>query len=492
MADAARRTEQAIVEASLIERVIKLDPKPEDHENKPMMQTFKTISMLLFMGMCLPSARGESRQPAGPIKVEVVQTEGSWQLLRDDEPYFVKGVGGTENLELLATLGANSVRTWGVGDQTLAVLDRAHELGLTVTVGIWMEARSQGGDYTNEELKRKQLERIRTWVPKLKDHPALLIWGIGNESEVRNNTPEYWTHLNALATLCKELDPNHPTMHVTAEAGGDAGYGERLRTLAPAIDIWGINTYGGIFTLRQRLETQGWDGPYLICEFGARGTWEAPKTEWGHPFEQTSTQKAAMFARAFREQIDDNPLLLGAYAFHWVQRPNPSHTWFSLMRPDGAPLEIVDCLQRQWTGRWPDNLGPKIERLETPIDASVVAPDAEFTATIHAYDPEGRPLTYRWMLRLDRNHRAWPEGGPMTDADMDALVLESQDNTVRFRTPPVEDAYRLLVFVTDDSGKVATANTPFFVAAGGVLPQDKRAAPPRSPAAPTTRDDYVE
>ncbi|HMO26682.1 MAG TPA: glycoside hydrolase family 2 TIM barrel-domain containing protein, partial [Tepidisphaeraceae bacterium] len=120
------------------------------------------------------------------VKVEVVRTESGWQLLRGGERYFVNGVGGSQNMELLAAVGGNSIRTWGVDENTIKVLDRAHALGLTVTVGIWMEARSQGGDYSNPELREKQLERIRTWVPKLKDHPALLIWGIGNESEVPN------------------------------------------------------------------------------------------------------------------------------------------------------------------------------------------------------------------------------------------------------------------------------------------------------------------
>lgn len=431
---------------------------------------------------------------AQAVRVEVVQNEnGQWTLLRDGKPYVVQGVGGHHNLPLLAEIGGNSIRTWGVGENTLEILDEAHRLGLTVTVGIWMEARSQGGDYTNPELRQKQLERIRTWVPKLKDHPALLIWGIGNESEVRNNIPEYWQHLEEMARLCKELDPNHPTMTVTAEAGGGEGYGAQLARYAPSIDIWGINTYGGMYTLRQRLAKQGYTGPYLIGEFGARGTWEMPRTEWGHPFEQTSTEKAAQFAELFRQQVDDNPQLLGTYAFHWVQRPNPSHTWFSLLRPDGSPLEIVDVLQRQWTGKWPKNLGPKVMWLETQVNGAVVEPNQIYQATLHAYDPEGGPLQYQWMVRLDRNNRTWPKDGPMTDADMYKLIVEQKGNTVRFRSPPVSDAFRLLAFVTDDTGKVATANAPFFVAEGGVLPEDRRTRPPTTaPAQPATADDQVQ
>jgi hypothetical protein len=450
----------------------------------------RSTAAVLGVGMILGAAVAVS---ADPSVVTVERIDDGWQLIRNGEPYFVQGVGGYHNLELLASLGANSIRTWGIGENTREILDKAHELGLTVTLGIWMEARSQGGDYSDPAVREMQLERVRRWVPEFRDHPALLIWGVGNESEVRNNTPEYWQHLNAMAKLVKELDPNHPTMKVTAEAGGgEGGYGAMLREYAPEIDIFGINSYGGIFTLRQRLKRQGWDGPVLIGEFGARGTWEMERTEWGHPFEQTSTQKAAMFARAFREQINDNPQMLGSYAFHWVQRPNPSHTWFSLMRPDGTPLEIVDTLQRVWTGEWPQNLGPKVERLETDVYGAEVPPDTEFTATIHAYDPQGGPLEVQWMLRLDRNNRTWPEGGAMTDADMDDLIFEQNGNTVRFRTPPVEDAFRLLVFVSNDTGKVATANTPFRVSQDAVLPDGRAVERREVDAPPATADDQVE
>lgn len=427
-----------------------------------------------------------------PSVVRVVQTDQGWQLQRNGEPYFIRGVGGDQHLDLLVEVGGNSIRTWGVGDNTQSILDRAHELGLTVTLGIWMEQRSQGGDYSQPELRARQIERVRQTVSRFRDHPALLIWGIGNESEVRNNTPEYWRHLNDLATLCKELDPNHPTMHVTAETGGEDGYGARLRELAPAIDIWGINSYGGMFTLRQRLARQRWTGPYLITEFGARGTWEMPKTAWGHPFEQTSTEKAAQFARLFREQIDNNPQVLGSYAFHWISRSNPSHTWFSLLRPDGRPTEIVDTLQRQWTGSWPDDLGPKVIAIDSEIAAAVVRPDTPMTATVRAFDPEGGPLRIEWMIRLDRHQRSWPADARMNDADMQQLIVHQSGDRVTFRTPPVEDAFRLLVFVTDESGKTATANVPFFVAVDGRPPQSQTTPATDESVAPTTRDDYVE
>ena len=71
------------------------------------------------------------------IPVELRQSAQGWELLRGGEPYFIQGAGGTGPLEQLAAAGANSVRTWGA-DDVGALLDEAHALGMTVTVGIWL------------------------------------------------------------------------------------------------------------------------------------------------------------------------------------------------------------------------------------------------------------------------------------------------------------------------------------------------------------------
>ena len=49
-------------------------------------------------------------------KVDVIKTESGYQLLRDGEPYYIKGIGGKGPYDLLAEYGGNSIRTWGIGD----------------------------------------------------------------------------------------------------------------------------------------------------------------------------------------------------------------------------------------------------------------------------------------------------------------------------------------------------------------------------------------
>src|SRR5450432_799797 len=75
---------------------------------------------------------------AQAVKTEVLQKDGKWELLRDGKPYFIKGAGGDGPKQLLADIGGNSVRLWGA-DDIGPVLDEAQKLGLTVTVGIWLQ-----------------------------------------------------------------------------------------------------------------------------------------------------------------------------------------------------------------------------------------------------------------------------------------------------------------------------------------------------------------
>ncbi|HEY8401595.1 MAG TPA: hypothetical protein VIK89_10055 [Cytophagaceae bacterium] len=45
-------------------------------------------------------------------KVAVIKTDTSYLLLRNGEPYYIKGVGGYDNLAIAKRMGANSIRTW--------------------------------------------------------------------------------------------------------------------------------------------------------------------------------------------------------------------------------------------------------------------------------------------------------------------------------------------------------------------------------------------
>ena len=161
-----------------------------------------SIPALVAWALLLPSAAS-----AEAIPVELRQAEDGWQLLRDGEPYLIRGAGGTHSLQQLADAGANSIRTWGADDID-DLLDEAHSLGLSVTVGIWLGHERHGFDYNDTAQVAKQLEKARQAVLRYKDHPAVLLWGIGNEMEgfESGDDPVIWAAVNDVAAMVKELE----------------------------------------------------------------------------------------------------------------------------------------------------------------------------------------------------------------------------------------------------------------------------------------------
>ena len=127
--------------------------------------------------------------------------------------------------------------------------------------------------------------------------------------------------------------------------------GERIEQVhenCPAIDIHGINSYGGALSIAKRLQEGGATKPYVLTEFGPVGPWEMPTTEWGAPYEQTSTAKADFYRQSYQQAILDNPSnALGSYAFLWGYKMEGTSTWFGMLLEDGAKLGVVDGVRPQ-------------------------------------------------------------------------------------------------------------------------------------------------
>jgi hypothetical protein len=401
---------------------------------------------------------------AEPPAVRIVKQGDGWQLLRNGEPFFVKG-GGGRFLEVLRAAGGNSIRTYSPGPS----LDEAAAHGLTALVGLSVGRPRHGFDYGDPEQVARQTEAVRQSVLKWKDHPAVLMWALGNEVEL--DVPEaqrarVWDAIEALARVVKEADPNHPVIAVVAGAGG--GKLAELKARCPSLDAVGINTYGGMMGLPEALAKQGWEKPYLVTEFGPRGHWEVAKTPWGLPIEDSSTEKADLYLKAYQHAVAGRRQCLGSYVFLWGQKQEKTHTWYGVFLPDGAPLGAVDVMTFAWTGKWPSNRAPRIGpgkiRIAAPAVGPVFKPQTRLRLAVDASDPDGDPLTIGWDVRLDvsgnpsRGGDREPSTGPVEGA-----VLSSAGAEAEIRLPAAPGDYRVFVYVYDRLGSAATANLPLRV-----------------------------
>jgi hypothetical protein len=419
----------------------------------------------LFWCFCISSTLKAAEQ-GDQNRVELRKTDTGWTLLRNGQPFFIKGVGGDASRQTLVDCGGNSFRLWGA-DHIDDQLAQANRLGLAVTVGIWLE-HSPGEhhfDYHNPAQVAEQLERVRQTVLKYRDNPAVLVWALGNEMEgyKQGDDPAIWQAVQDAAAMVHKLDPNHPTMTVIAEIGGKRV--ECINRYCPDVDIVGINSYAGAPSLAERYRGLGGTKPFIITEFGPMGQWEVGKNAWGAPNDSTSTAKAREYRESYGKSIlgEKDKLCLGSYAFLWGFKREATATWYGMFLPDGSRTEAVDTMSELWTGQAPAHRCPQIEPLI--VDHDQVGPQQTVHATLRVTDPDGNPLTAKWALEKDP--AAYDTGGQFQGEPTkypDAIV-HGDLNGAEVRLPTAEGGYWLYAYVYDGHGGAAVADAPLYVSA---------------------------
>jgi hypothetical protein len=395
----------------------------------------------------------------------VSRVNGGYKLLRGGKPYFVKGAGGSQYPERIAAYGGNSIRTWGTTDAP-KVLAAANKNHLTVMLGLDVARERHGFDYNDASSVADQLEKIKAEVLKYKDDPAVLVWGIGNELNLDYTNPKVWDAVNDIAKMIHKLDPNHPTS--TVLAGVNKREVAYIMARCPAVDILSINTYAGLATLPKQVREAGWQGPYLVAEWGPTGHWEGPQTPWKASVEETSSQKAAVYQSRYEASVlKDRAHCLGSYVFLWGQKQERTPTWYGLFTEKGEETEVMDVLQYEWSGHWPKNRAPHITSFtmdgKNATEAVTLKPGQPIAVLQHVSDPEGDMLFMRWELLPESTDLK--QGGDR-EARPTALSFKMGTNKMHqasFAAPTQAGAYRLFVYAYDGHGNVATGNIPFLV-----------------------------
>lgn len=402
---------------------------------------------------------------AQPIKTELRKTAKGYQLYRNGQSYFIKGAGGIAYPARLAAYGGNSIRTWG-SDGAKAILDTAAKYGLTVLLGLDVARERHGFNYDDTAAVRKQLNELRAEVLKYKDHPALLAWGIGNELNLQYKNVKVWDAVNDISKMIHAVDPNHPT--TTVLAGVNKDLVDLLKTKTTDIDLLAINIYGGLAGLPHTLRQSGWDGAYMVTEWGPTGHWEGLQTDWKSSIEETSSEKAAVYKSRYEYSVErDRDHCLGSYVFLWGQKQERTPTWYGLFTEKGEESEVMDVMQYLWSGSWPVNKAPHLYSLQLDnkkaLDNIYLKPGHSYQTLAVAADPDGDKLTWRWEVLPEPAQLS--EGGDFEarPKPVEGIVTSRGAGKATLKAPEKEGAYRIFVYVTDGKNNVATANIPFYI-----------------------------
>jgi hypothetical protein len=404
-------------------------------------------------------------QPAaGVIPVQVVHTANGYELLRGGKPYFIKGAAGLQHFNLLREKGGNSVRIY-TPNYADVLLDEAQRQGLTVMFGLWMKPPYEKFDYYDPKVVEAQNQEIYKQVLRFKNHPALLMWNLGNELD--NNIKDFKVYqaLNATARMIHKLDPNHPvTTTITANTYSIPAF----ISLCPDIDLLTVNVFGGLDKQPRRQADAGWNGPFIIGEFGAPGWWETPQTSWDAPLDQSGSAKADSIYGGYQASINGyRSHCLGSYALYWGNRFEQTDMWLSMFAPTGEKTPMADMMEYLWTGHKAANQGPRVGFIhlanKLASDDVVLQPDTNYPATISALDPEGDTLRAEWRVTRDVDEfHTLPQNRTAPEA-IASSIRNAKGLSVQVHTPTSRGGYRILVNVYDGHGNVTSNSFPFFV-----------------------------
>jgi hypothetical protein len=408
--------------------------------------------------------------PKNPVPVKIVEVAGGYQLQRGGRPYQINGAGMHANeIAVFAAHGGNSLRTWGTGSDGVTgrqLLDEAAKYGVTVALCLDLGRERHGFDYDDEEAVARQLEYARQEVLKYKDHPALLLWIIGNELNHSYSNPRVFDAIDDISRMIHEVDGNHPT--TTALTGFSSELVATAEARASDLDFLSFQLYAALDQLPQKMKDVGYSKPFMITEWGATGHWEVVKTPWGAPIEMNSSEKAQRFLQRYETVIADKPeQIIGSYVFFLGQKQERTPTWYGLLLEDGSGTEAMDVMHYIWNGDWPENRAPIVNGMQLDAKSAyqnvVLESGEQYAASIDAVDPGGGALTYRWQLM--RESAATQIGGdPETVPEIISTAIEDQgEGNIVLEVPDETGAYRLFAYVYNSTGLAGHANIPFFV-----------------------------
>ncbi|MCU1288575.1 MAG: lacZ 5 [Acidobacteria bacterium] len=313
-----------------------------------------------------------------------------------------------------------------------AWLDAADEIGLGVSIeGIrpWAFVGKIGA--TPKDLFEHWLMENADVVKRIRNHPSVLIWTIGNEMLLRDNeNPEKWKQLSDVVKQTRELDPTRPTVVSSSYQREPELYSKVIEPhKIDDGDIDDIHSYKGWYA----------DSPFVT---DSKFEKELAKSKWNRPF-------------IGQEMSTGYPDLdTGLPVFTYTKNQRSPQSWVGVHSYPGSDPEIFLEHNRAVTKRWAEQL--RFERadktagfilfsaecwFEGSFDEARVKPYPVVEAVKYAFAPVG--------LALETAQRRFYAG----DAIKTSVFVTNDDEQFR-------DLQNLSLetFFVDQNGKQISSN----------------------------------
>ncbi|MFH1776143.1 MAG: glycoside hydrolase family 2 TIM barrel-domain containing protein [Candidatus Omnitrophota bacterium] len=405
---------------------------------------------------------------ANATSVKIVTGERGYYLLLDGAPFYIKGLGcgedvgvlGNDYLKMAKEAGANAVRTWGTNQGDKNYLDAAAKYGLKVAAGIWLNYVDDDGAYSylsDEKYLANKKKEIIEYVKTFKDHPAILMWNVGNEAIVfTKNEKEkiaLCRFLNEICATIHDLDPDHPIIY----AGAGTTHFKYLKKYVPNIDIIGVNCYCSVRFIQVDWENLNWHKPYVLTELGARLPQDTGKDKNRLPRELSDQAKAIFYREHIDQMFDFQGSNLGGFVFHLGETTQESMTWWNVNEYSDKRLAYW-IIHRAYTKEPIKNYPPEIKSFVLS-EYRHVRPGQVINAEVLTEDTEQEALYYRYAIST-------AIGGVLKYYVNNYLgtVVYGAGPCVKIKSPAEKGNYRVYVFVYDQSGNVTSMNHSITIA----------------------------
>lgn len=405
--------------------------------------------------------------------VYIDKTDNGFQLYRSGSPFYIRGASGDSNFKDLSSINGNTVRLYDTLNLS-NVLDEAERYGLAVIADIPLPKYDrQSNLYLNETNNTLLKQKIKALVKKHRNHPALLMWNLGNELSYpfvfwKNNFIETF---NDLIDIIHQEDPNHPIC--TSIAGVSRKVIASINVHSPQIDLLSFNIFGNtknFSTNIDQISTLFGSRPYYISEWGSDGPWECRYTSWYAPIEPTSVKKAEQIRTRYKIITENkDEACLGSLVFYWGNKLEYTYTWYSFYL-DNYKSEIIKELESLWSN---SNTEPSLIGLDYMLldgkgamDNIILAPNELISSEIVFSKNKKDSIRIKWEIFPDVWYQSKYETKYTMGVDHKKTVNSFQhfeNNKAVFITPETEGPYRIFAYIYDKNGYFATTNTPFYV-----------------------------
>lgn len=286
----------------------------------------------------------------GPTRVEVAGANNVYGYTVEGQPERIRGVGYNveymhlppadraaryeRDFGLMRGAGVNTILGWQTEQFDELTLEKAQEYG----IGVIMPYHLVGeGDYASPAYQEQVERDVTAWVQRFQKHPAVRMWGIGNEvvhsmgkNPLTPRSRAFARFYVKLADKVRALDPDHPVTYRDAEDLYLPPLRDELRkdgVPRPWL-VYGVN----FFTMRMCDSLQTWpkrdfDTSVMVSEFAPSGLSPDDRPK-GY----------VKMLKCIAKQNSAN--VLGGFAYVWTTTgPEAIDRVMGLVNDDGQPVD---------------------------------------------------------------------------------------------------------------------------------------------------------